>query len=106
MTVYAIGGNHENADEVQLFEANPDEDGFVTLRPHVRWVPRGQRWTWTGVRFGALGGAFSLDWRTRTIGTTWWPTREELGDTDVERLGDAPLDVLLTHDCLEDTEAL
>lgn len=98
VTVFAIGGNHENYDEVDAFEEHPDPDGFVSLRPHVRWVPRGHRWEWGGRRFGALGGAFSIDWRERVPGLTWWPGQEELGDKDVERLGNAPLDVLVTHD--------
>ena len=31
-------------------------------------------------------------------GLTWWPGQEELSDKDVERLENAPLDVLVTHD--------
>jgi hypothetical protein len=96
--IYAIGGNHENYDDVEAFERHRDDGGFVPLRQHVRWVPRGHRWTWDGVRFGGLGGAFSVDWRTRMPGRTWWPYKEELHDEDVERLGEAPLDVLVTHE--------
>lgn len=98
LTIYAIGGNHENYDDVKVFEQQRDTDGFVALRPHVRWIPRGQRWEWHGVKFGALGGAFSLDWRTRMPGRSWWPGQEELSKDDVERLGAAPLDVLVSHD--------
>ena len=81
VVVYAIGGNHENYDEVKAFERDPDPDGFVTLRRHVRWIPRGQRWTWNGVRSGALGSAFSVDWPARSPGRDWWPGAEELGGT-------------------------
>lgn len=98
VTVFPISGNHEDYDEVDAFEEHPDPDGFVSLRPHVRWIPRGHRWVWEGVRFGALGGAFSIDWRDRIPGRSWWPQREEVGDHDVTRLGEAPLDVLVTHE--------
>ena len=49
--IYAIGGNHENYDDVEAFERHRDDGGFVPLRQHVSWVPRGHRWTWDGVRF-------------------------------------------------------
>jgi len=98
LVVYALAGNHENLDLLRRWELVPDLDGFVSLRPHVRWIPRGHRWQWGGVRFGALGGAFSLDWRGRLPGVTWWPGAEEVQPEDVERLSAAPLDVLLTHD--------
>ena len=51
-----------------------------------------------GVRFGALGGAFSVDWRGRELMTSWWP-QEVVIAADVVRLGAEPLDVLVTHDC-------
>lgn len=44
-----------------------------------------------------MGGAFSVDWRRRVPGQTWWPN-EVLTDADVERLGDEPLDVVVCHD--------
>jgi hypothetical protein len=90
-----IDGNHENHS--RLRELSARADGIVEISPNVLHAPRGVRWTWSGVRFGALGGAFSIDWRTRKVGTSWWPD-EDLTHDDVERLGDAPLDVLLTHD--------
>jgi len=97
--VFAIGGNHENYDLVDEIESGEaDDDGFFVLRPHVRWIPRGHRWEWTGVRFGALGGAFSIDHRQRITGVSWWPLREEVRPSDLYRLGDGALDVLVTHD--------
>jgi Calcineurin-like phosphoesterase len=73
-------------------------EGFRLISERVEWIPRGCRWEWNGVRFGAIGGAFSVDWRGRTPGTSWWPDHENVVDADVERLGTAPLDVLVTHD--------
>jgi hypothetical protein len=45
-----------------------------------------------------LGGAFSIDYRFRAAGIDLWPGAEEVHPSDVDRLGTAPLDVLLTHD--------
>jgi hypothetical protein len=98
VTFVWVDGNHENHDALrQLTAGAPEADGFVAVRPHVRYAPRGHRWTWRGRRFGALGGAFSLDWRVRTPGQSWW-AEEVPTPADVERLGDEPLDVLVTHD--------
>ena len=98
VTIHAIGGNHEEYDEVAEWEFGIEDDGFVTLRPGVHWIPRGCRWEWGGWRFGALGGAFSVDHAYRSAGVDWWPDAEELHEADVDRLGDAPLDVLVTHE--------
>jgi Icc-related predicted phosphoesterase len=96
VTVWWIDGNHENHD---MLSAQPRQsDGTVFISPHVRYVPRGHRWEWDGVRFGALGGAFSVDWRGRTAGLSWWAT-ESPTETDLDALGAAPLDILVTHDC-------
>ena len=78
--------------------AERDEQGFVVISERVRWADRGHRWTWGGVRFGALGGAFSVDHGYRVSGLTWWPGLEAPDQCDVERLGSEPLDVLVTHD--------
>lgn len=94
LNVYWIDGNHENHDALA---ALAPRDGFITVSERCLYVPRGHRWTWRGVRFGALGGAFSIDWRDREPGKSWWP--EEIPTVeDVERLGTAPLDVLVTHE--------
>jgi hypothetical protein len=93
-----IDGNHENHDALrELTAGEAAVDGFVDVRPHVRYAPRGHRWRWRGRDFGALGGAFSVDWRLRRPGRSWWP-EEVPTPADVERLGDEPLDVLVTHD--------
>ena len=96
--LYWIDGNHENHEMLAGLEA--DEDGFVTIGEHCRYAPRGHRWRWGQVDFGALGGAFSMDHHYRVEGVSWWPN-ELLTDEDVARLGQYPLDVLLCHDAPE-----
>lgn len=101
-----VDGNHEyhtthpakpEHHRLGLQELNPDNDGWVWITDHIIYAPRGHRWNWEGVRFGALGGAFSIDWEGRKKYRTWWPT-EMVSPDDVNRLGTDPLDVLLTHD--------
>lgn len=93
--VYWIDGNHENHDALAALESEPD--GTVVIAERCRYLPRGLRWEWRGTRFGALGGAFSVDRRERVEGESWW-TGEVTTRSDLERLGDRLLDVLVTHD--------
>jgi len=64
--VYWIDGNNENPTALAVLDAGLD--GFVEVADRCLYIPRGHRWTWRGVHFGALGGAFSIDWRDRTAG--------------------------------------
>ncbi len=91
-----IDGNHENHDALDVWRAEADPAGLVIMRPNVVWASRGARWEWSGVRFGALGGAVSIDRFLRRAGVNWWP-QETPTERDVDRLGDASLDVLATH---------
>lgn len=113
--VAALDGNHDNWPLVLENHPERDADGLVVVRDHVRYVPRGHRWTWGVTNILALGGAASLDkeWRLdkearRTAkarrkasfrpqsaqlpatvrdyaGTLWFP-EEELTDGDVDRV--------------------
>jgi hypothetical protein len=47
-------------------------DGFVEVTDRILWAPRGHRWTWQGVRFLALGGAFSIDRQYRKLDSGRW----------------------------------
>jgi hypothetical protein len=89
-----VDGNHEHH---ALLERLPRvAGGLVPMRRHVTWASRGARWEWAGLRFGALGGAVSVDRMFRRPGRNWWPG-EIAAEEDVERLGYEPLDVLATH---------
>ena len=91
-----IDGNHENHEALDRWRDQADGSGLVQMRDSVRWATRGARWEWDGVRFGALGGAVSVDRFLRRPGVNWWP-QEAVTQSDVDRLGDGPLDVLATH---------
>ena len=97
-----VDGNHD-AHPLVLERFHPG--AYPTEPVSVRsglldWATRGSRWEWAGVRFGALGGAVSIDKRMRTPGWSWWAT-EMIWPEDVERLGTGALDVLCTHEAPE-----
>lgn len=107
-----IDGNHEYHSthpakpkhrRLGLSELPVPADGFVRVRDHVWYASRGARWVWSGVQFGALGGAASTDKEFRKRYKDWWP-EETVMSSDVHRLGSGPLDVLLTHDAPGDHE--
>lgn len=93
-----IDGNHDFHDARLYVCESRGWDRPIELRPGLFHLPRGVRWVWSGIRFGALGGAFSVDWRYRTNYVNWWRKDEGPNQDDVDRLGDEALDVLFTHD--------
>lgn len=106
-----VDGNHDNHTALRDLPRDTAGFGVVSSKTKgggdldlIRWAPRGHRWTWPSVdgrqvRFGALGGAFSIDHRYRTPGRDWWPRIEEVQPEDLDALGRDPLDVLVSHDC-------
>jgi hypothetical protein len=124
LTVYAIGGNHENWDHWNWFVDNmPTHKGFAMVRRRVLLAPKVHRWTWANKTFIGAGGAVSIDKESRLAAerggnhynknwgiwedhgrgtgprTLYWPN-EQLLDADVDKLktfGHA--DYLITHDC-------
>lgn len=92
--LWFIDGNHD--DHFALAEHREGDTPFA-LSDQVTYIPRGARLTLGGLRFGFLGGAFSVDWRDRTHGIDWWPN-EKTDHSDVARLGGDDLDVLIAHD--------
>jgi len=94
-----VDGNHDNHDWLGLMHAN--EPGPIPLDHNERiWhLPRGFRWEWNGIRWLAVGGAGSPDWKRRVPGASWWP-QEVISTAEAREIaagGDA--DVLLAHDC-------
>jgi len=100
VTLYFLGGNHENWDELdRLTESGPrDDGGAVVVGASTRYLPRPHRWQWRGAVLAALGGAWSIDERRRVAHWSWWP-QEQPGIEHAEELCDGgPIDVLLCHD--------
>jgi len=123
LTVFAVGGNHENWDHWEWFVDNlPTHKGFAMVRRRVLLAPKVHEFTLANRQFVVAGGAVSIDKdyrleqerggvdrfngrRTRGVGarTLWWPN-EELTDQDVMKIRsmtfpNPQVDVLLTHDC-------
>lgn len=97
LPVLWVDGNHEDFDQLEDYPIGPD--GLRRIRPWIWHLPRGFRWTWSGLRFAALGGATSLDRPARTPHVSWWPG-EEITWADAQRAVEGgETDVLLTHDC-------
>lgn len=103
--VYWIDGNHDWHDRIDgmIEEDDPaTEEGFYKVEAGCYYIPRGNVWEWEGVRFGALGGAYSIDRKHRQLGLSWWK-QEIPSDQNVDTLIDnaskvGGIDVLLTHE--------
>lgn len=97
---YVIDGNHEDFDVLgaALEGLMPEEDGTYQLYPNVFYVPRGTILEWSGVKFMCVGGAASVDRKTRTPYVDWFP-QETITDADVDKAIQAgKADVLVSHD--------
>lgn len=95
--VMFVDGNHENFD--WLLQQPVSRDGVRRLRERVWHLPRNFRWTWQGLKFGALGGAVSVDQHHRMRGVSWWPQEQITMPELVSAAMLGPVDVLVTHDC-------
>jgi Icc-related predicted phosphoesterase len=64
-----LPGNHDNYDLLFEWEASKPmtADGFLEIKPGLFYSPRGHRFTWGGVRFLSLGGAYSVDKKWRVM---------------------------------------
>lgn len=94
-----VDGNHE--DHRALLQLPRRPDGFVEVTDRILWVPRAHRWVWSGTRFLAVGGAFSIDRQRRKRDSGRWGWFEEETITSEQAqlaLADGPADVLLPHD--------
>ncbi len=99
MVCVFVDGNHE--DHLELNKLAPRSDGFVPVTDRILWAPRGLRWEWAGVRFLALGGAFSIDrkYRAMNSGHYGWFGEEMITTEQASIAMDGgECDVLVSHD--------
>lgn len=96
LTLIISGGNHDNWDTLEKLAV--DSDGMGTVRSNIRVLPRGGRTVLEGLTIGGLGGAFSVDYRHRTVGKDWWRTEEPTPQEAVALVAGGPLDILISHD--------
>lgn len=125
LSVFAIGGNHENWDHWEWAVENlPKSHGWAYLRSRILLAPKAHKWTWDHKQFISAGGAISVDrdWfripaengtyidetgrRHPASGprTLYWPN-EALTDEDVAEIKgwSRTADYLITHDCSNKT---
>lgn len=96
MDLWFVDGNHENF--TRLYSQPKMANGRRRISEHVYHLPRGHRWEWNGVKFLAVGGAYSVDRRWRQHGVSWW-SEEVVTDQEVElACKGGPVDVLISHD--------
>lgn len=93
--LYFIDGNHEDFD--WLHSLPLDHRGVRPVSRRISHLPRGFRWSWSGQRWLALGGAHSVDRSRRIPGSTWWP-QEALQEREIaSAAADGPVEVLISH---------
>ena len=89
--VYFFDGNHE------YFPALPtDSNDIVELANNLFYIPRGYILTLEGLKIGVMGGGESVDYVDRTMGIDWFP-QERVELSDIAKLRNEKVDVLLTH---------
>ena len=109
LSVYAIGGNHENWDHWNWYiENNPKAAGWAFIRSRILIAPRVHAWRWGDQLWVGAGGGVSVDrdWRLQYEAkhhgpkTAYWPN-EQLLDSDVQTIKDWGVrpTYLITHDC-------
>ena len=100
MWLFFVDGNHENFDILYSYDLNR-ADGTRPVRSRIIHLPRGLRWEWSGHRFGALGGAHSVDRQWRKEDVSWWP-EEWVSDSELQSFAaGGPVDILFMHDSPE-----
>jgi len=94
--IYFVDGNHE--DFPYLYSFPLEEDGTRRVRSNIHHLPRGFRWNWLGVDFLAMGGAYSVDRKWRTLNSSYFE-EELITDEDIlNAVKGGRADVMISHD--------
>lgn len=100
--LWFVDGNHE--DFSWLYQQPVGKSGLRKISEHIYHMPRGFRWEWEGVKFLAVGGAFSVDRRWRKLDESWWMEEVITDDQIKEAIKGGPADILISHDCPTDVK--
>lgn len=93
-----VDGNHENHDLLdELREKHGDSAPIPTPNEWVKWIPRGCRFDINGWVFMGYGGAYSVDWKERVLGHSYW-RQELINPYHIDNMDDSEVDVLITHE--------
>lgn len=94
---FFLEGNHDNYDWLKQTGAW-EADAPVEVGTGIVYLPRASTWEWDGLKFMAMGGAFSIDVDQRMPGLSWWE-EELIRDADLEKaFAKGKVDILLSHD--------
>jgi len=96
-------GNHDHWGQLEKrFTLYPDVPYVLPRAEGILFLPRGYRFTIGRRTFLSFGGAASPDQENRIEGTNWWPAEEPTHDDAVRALGGGEVDVMLTHEAVDD----
>lgn len=102
-TMLFVDGNHENFELLNKYTVDIWCGGKVQkLRESVIHLMRGQVFSINGYKIFTMGGAASIDKKSRTEGVDWWaeeiPSHEELSEgLDNLALNNWKVDYVFTH---------
>jgi len=90
-----VPGNHEDHDSLNALDGHRSPEGFVRVLENLYTTTMVNNWSWGNTSFGALGGAFSIDYKQRTPSVDWF-FDEQPTQAHVDAL--QPCDVLFSHE--------
>lgn len=98
--LYWIDGNHEHHHMIQqVFDCDKREPQPAPFNKNLIYLPRGTSLEFDGIKFGFIGGAWSIDFWHRTDGVNVFLKEELLGDEHKHIL---EADFMVTHDVFTD----
>lgn len=107
--LFWLDGNHENHTLLRskYFHPEFEVDGFIKIRERIFHSPRGNFFTWGGINFMTVGGAYSIDVASRVIYKSHWPEETIANDefkAIISTKNVVDVDVLLTHDVIRESK--
>lgn len=80
ITLFCIHGNHEQRPEtIPSYVTQEWHGGLVYVEekyPNILFARDGEVYDLNGLQAIAIGGAYSIDWRMRVPGRSWWPDEQ------------------------------